>query len=147
MAIQHDQEIRCPECGAIWRDGFTCQDVFDHMIVLEFSNPIAGSVHYYTVTCFMMQHNRYADAAFADMFPQLTALVNGEKTLDEVRVYVHRTAAQDKRTYSIIGGSTRKPREWSLTILDAYTTEMDQYVERVMRWARSIVDDLTAEKA
>lgn len=53
----------CPECGATWLEDSTCQSVFDEFLVLEYSDPAYGEVHFLTVVCFMIQHGRYSDEA------------------------------------------------------------------------------------
>ena len=53
----------CAECGAIIDQEESCQEIFDRFLVLEFSDPEYGAVHFLTVACFMIQHRRYSDAA------------------------------------------------------------------------------------
>ncbi len=53
----------CPVCGAVLPEGSTCQSIFDEFLNLEYTDPAYGQVHYLTVTCFMIQHERYSDEA------------------------------------------------------------------------------------
>jgi hypothetical protein len=52
-------EIRsyCPECGAFWFDGNTCQDYFSQMLAWEYEDmEHRGLVHHLMVLCYHLQH-------------------------------------------------------------------------------------------
>ncbi len=44
---------RCTECGAVLPEGSTCQTIFDEFLILEYTNPVYGQVHFLTVACFI----------------------------------------------------------------------------------------------
>ncbi len=54
---------RCPVCGAVHPDGATCEDVFNALLALAFSDPVAGAAHHLTVMCYMLQHDGCRQAA------------------------------------------------------------------------------------
>lgn len=46
----------CPECGAVWQDGRTCQEYFHQMLYWEAEDPSLGEVHRLSVLCNYLQH-------------------------------------------------------------------------------------------
>ena len=47
----------CPECGAAWPEGTTCQDIFHELLGWETENMSQlGEVHHLTVLCYHLQH-------------------------------------------------------------------------------------------
>lgn len=75
----------CPDCGARFDGNKTCQSIFDAFLALEFSDPAYGEVHFLTVACFMIQHNRYSDAALAWIRGMLQAYLEGNLPPSEIR--------------------------------------------------------------
>jgi hypothetical protein len=63
----------CSECGAVLQDESSCQEIFDSFLALEFEDPAYGEVHFLTVACFMIQHQRYSDEALAWIAQSLRA--------------------------------------------------------------------------
>src|SRR5512138_1019369 len=97
----------CPECGAISLDEGGCQSIFDSLLVLEFSDPGYGEVHFLTVACFMIQHGRYSDAGLHWIQGKLREYLEREVTADQIRREANREADQRTRTWKV----TRQPDE------------------------------------
>ncbi|HSM26264.1 MAG TPA: DUF5946 family protein [Anaerolineaceae bacterium] len=137
----------CPLCGAESDVDLTCQDMFDEILALEFSNPAYGRVHMLTVACFMIQHQRYSDPALVWIRQNLgDVLVNGISP-SEIRFQMTSDVDQGKRGWKI----ERQPGErelphihWSITIADVYQHKDDpiSYCEWVERWARVTMEEM-----
>jgi hypothetical protein len=137
----------CPECGAVLRDEGGCQSIFDSLLVLEFTDPGYGEVHFLTVACFMVQHGRYSDAGLSWIQGKLRDVLERGVTAGQIRRQANREADQRTRTWKV----TRQPGErplpkiaWSMTIADVASdhhtlTEIPpaaRYRELVTEWAR-----------
>ncbi len=137
----------CPGCGARLPDEITCQDIFDAFLVLEFTDPGYGAVHFLTVACFMIQHGRYSDAGLTWIEQKLRAHLEQGLPVDQIRQQANRDADQSKRAWKVTRPPDAPPLPkipWSLTIaavapgypLSAPAPEPALYQQRVQQWAR-----------
>lgn len=140
----------CPECGAEWRDGLTCDDHFNQMLAWDFEDPEgAGSVHHLTVLCFHIQHpSRYSPEGLNWALKLLDdAIIKGVSAV-ELRKQVGPLADSGKReihvTHHGIPGSHGRPIEWPLVAADITKDGIEVYCDRVKAWARSILNTLEA---
>jgi len=84
----------CSYCGAVSEVDLTCQDMFDEFLALEFSDPAYGKVHLHTVSCFMIQHQRYSDPALRWMQEKLSDVLN--KGMNPSEICLEMTADVDQ---------------------------------------------------
>ncbi|PKO05457.1 MAG: hypothetical protein CVU41_12565 [Chloroflexi bacterium HGW-Chloroflexi-3] len=138
----------CSFCGAATDVDLTCQDRFDEFPALEFTNPAYGKVHLLTVSCFMIQHQRYSDPALIWMQEKLSDVLEKGVSPGEIRVQMSSDVDQGKRDWKI----ERQPDErklphinWSITIADVYPHKDDpvSYCAWVERWARATLEELS----
>src|SRR5690349_23666145 len=109
----------CPECGAIWRAGQTCDDVFNEILVLEFNDPVAGSVHHLSVPCYMLQHNRYSDDGLKWVAQGLVKFLEGGVTPQVMRRTQRDTVDSGKRDWKVVGRPSQPlPPVWPLHLPD-----------------------------
>ena len=133
---------RCPECGATYHDETTCQDVYDAFLVLEFSDPAFGAVHFLTVACFMVQHGRYSDEGLRWIERQLRAHLEEQVPVEEIRRRAQREADQARRSWKV----TRQPDDppppniaWSMTIADVAAGCLDEHGQPEARRYRQLI--------
>jgi hypothetical protein len=131
----------CPICGADWPDDRDCQSEFEELMALEFTEAGYGAVHFVTVTCYMLQHQRYSDPALAWIVPQLRAYVEGTRTVEEIRDQAQHEAAQDRRDWKVMRGPHEPPLAkiaWEMTLADVAESVADpvHYRAVVNEWAR-----------
>ena len=119
----------CSLCGAATDAAITCQDRFDEFLALEFSNPAYGKVHMLTMSCFMIQHQRYSDPALLWMQHTLRDVLENGVNPSEIRFQMSSEVDQGKRDWKI----ERQPHErelphihWSITIADVYQHKDDR---------------------
>lgn len=112
---------KCSLYGAATDANITCQRIFDEFLALEFSNPAYGKVHMLTVSCFMIQHQRYSDPALVWMQQTLRDVLENGVDPSDIRLQVTSDVALGKRQWKI----ERQPREpalphinWTITIAD-----------------------------
>jgi hypothetical protein len=137
----------CPVCNAVWDSNLTCQDRFDEFLALEFNDPAYGKVHMLTVSCFMIQHQRYSDPALIWMQEKLKDVLENGKNASEIRLQMTSDVGQGKRDWKIERqpGERELPKiEWSITIADVYPHKDDpvSYCAWVERWARATLKEM-----
>lgn len=126
------------ECGAAFTDGSSCDDRFNELLALEFTDPAYFAVHHLMVTAFMLQHNRYSRDGWLAARSLLEAfLVEGTDPREAERRMVRRWASVTRGAPFDRFDEIR----WSRTIADVRTDDPDAYRSDVEAWARSVVAD------
>jgi len=151
-SIVNDKEDRmsetCSLCGAIWEGDIHCQNAFDEFLALEFSHAAYVKVHMLTVTCFMIQHQRYSNPALAWMQQNLRDVVENGVSPTDIRTLMTSTVDQKKRGWKV----ERQPDEpklphidWSITIADVYPHKDDplSYCSWVEHWAEATLEEMS----
>ena len=131
----------CPECGADWSVGYTCQDVFDEFLILEFTDAGYGKVHFLTVACFMVQHGRYSDDGLRWIRGKLREHLEDGKPVHEIRADASGEADQSKRSWKVTRQKNEPPLpkiDWEMTITDIPGTynSAEEYCQRIEQWGR-----------
>jgi hypothetical protein len=112
---------RCAECGAVLSEGSTCQTIFDEFLILEYTNPAYGQVHFLTVACFMIQHGRYSDESLTWMQSMLRAYLDEHLTAQQLYQRAARGTNNTIRTWKVTRLAVAPPLPrvaWSMTIAD-----------------------------
>lgn len=143
-------ETYCPECGALWPEGRTCEDDFHQMLFWEAEYPEVGVVHHLLVLCFHLQHpSRYSAEGLAGAKNLLTEFVANGTPPQEMRQRIRGEVASDKRKTHITArpdnrGAYAQPVRWTMTAADVARDEVQRYVENTRTWAQHVYDDLVA---
>lgn len=146
----------CPECGAAVPESGSCRDHFHVLLLREWEIPGGPGAlpHFYAVASYGLQHPdsmNYTAATLAGLLAQLSDMLDGRATLDQIR----------QRTRQATNGAVRVTRregdavvpwrrgDWPMTVVDVLTVVPDAvaYAERVLRWAHSVRDALDADPA
>lgn len=145
------EPVHCPECGALWPEGRTCEDDFHQMLFWETEYPAYfAAVHHLLVLCFSMQHpRRYtAEGLDAAKLVLIEFVANGA-TPQEMRRRNAAHFASDRRTTVMTArpdnqGAYAHPVRWTMTAADVARADVHSYVENTRRWAQAAYDDLVA---
>lgn len=145
--IQKFQNSSCPLCGGQYLTGSTCEDVFESLLALEFSNENYGSVHFLTVACMMIQHKAYSDAGMEWILAQLKQYLSGDQTISQIREQNRNTVDSGQRKWKVIrdlGEKELSNISWSMTIQDVAMRYVDpsDYCELVNNWANTVVQEM-----
>ncbi len=140
---------RCPECGAVWRDGESCEAHFHQMLFWEAENPANGEVHHLAVLCYHLQHpHLYSPETLVMARKMLADFVVGGVTPQEMRRRNKDKVASNKRDWKITGdkisGAYDRPIQWTMTVADVIADGSEHYRESVRAWARSMHEALAA---
>jgi len=140
--------MKCPECGAIWLDGNTCQDYFHQMLFWENENPEYGEVHHLMVLCYHLQHpGLLSPEGLHEAKNLLKEFLECDSTPRQVRISHRADVDSGKRIWKIKAtessrGSYSKPMQWGMTAADVVAGGKENYCENARRWARSIYEIL-----
>lgn len=137
----------CPECGARLREGKPCAFYFGQMLELEFKEAEAGSVHHWTVACYMIQHDRYSDEGRAWIQGMLEATLEGGLSTTDLRQANRKVVDQSQRDWKVTRSPDVPPTPfivWPTTIVDVATDAEMAYPEKVRRWAEATLATLRA---
>lgn len=139
-----DPPAICPECGAPWPDGRTCDDDFYQMLYWESEYPDYGIVHHLMVLCFYMQHpSRYSAEGLDHGKKLLTEFVANGTPPQTMRQRSAPKVASDVRTTPITArpgnsGSYAHPVTWTMRAADVARAAAEDYVENTRTWARQV---------
>ena len=145
-----DQPAVCPECGAPWPDGRTCDDDFYQMLYWESEHPEIYAVHHLMVLCFTMQHpSRYSVEGLEAGKELLTEFVANGVLPQEMRRRNAPRVASDRRATPITArpdnqGAYAYPVTWTMTAADVAHADVHAYVENTREWARQTYAALKA---
>jgi hypothetical protein len=141
----------CPECGAAWDAGQTCETYFHQMLFWEAEEPAYGAeVHHLMVLCYYLQHpSLYTPDGLNGARRLLVEFVERGTSPVEVRQRNRDRVDSGKRNWKIkatatLHGSYDQPMAWSLTVADVVAGGSDKYCANVRAWAKSINETLKA---
>ncbi len=135
---------KCPECGAVWAGGQTCEELFHQMLYWEAEHPAYGEVHHLTVLCYHLQHpSLYSPDGLNEARRLLAQFVEQGTSPVKVRQANQARADSSRRTWKIKATATarrsyNRSMEWPMTAADVVAGGADHYCDNVRAWARSI---------
>ncbi len=137
----------CPKCGAEWIDGRDCDTIFSEFLNLEFTDAGYGAVHFLTVACTMIQHDRTSDEALTWITGMLRTYFEQNLTDQQLRAFAQRSVQQQNRTWKVGRAADAPPLPrivWQKTIADVDRNQHDaaSYREQVKEWARLTLEQM-----
>lgn len=137
----------CPECGALWPEGFSCERAFHALLAREWQDPELQAEHFFLVACYNLQHpSSFTDEALNNLQQGLFARLETGLSIRDLR----------KRAEEAFDGPNRvkKPeaerqvllRRWTFTLVDVYAEgALEGAAKRVRDWADSIHRQMSKE--
>src|SRR5215210_7893546 len=99
-----ERKQACPECGAAWEGGKTCQDDFHQMLYWESEDPSLWEVHHLMVLCYHLQHpSLYSPAGLNWAKDTLVEFVEQSASTEEVRRHNRTNLDSGNRKWKIKG--------------------------------------------
>lgn len=143
----------CPECGADWSDGATCENCFHQMLFWETEEPALGEVHHLAVLCYHLQHpSLMSRDGLAYQIKLLADFVEHGITPAQVQKNARFQVDSGKRAWKVTArpgdaGSYKKTPKWEITAVDTVAAGKSYYIESVRGWANSIHKTLASMAA
>ncbi len=146
--VGDNNKSRCPECGATWGDGLTCEAAFYQMLFWENEEPSRGEVHHLAVLAYHLQHpSLYSPEGLIYGIRLLEDFVGGRVSTEQVRKNNRTKVDSGQRQWKIRAkpgneANYSHPVAWHITAVDVVKAGADRYVDSVRAWAQSILDDM-----
>lgn len=139
----------CPECGAAWSGGQTCETYFHQMLFWEAEFPAYGAeVHHLTVLSYFLQHpSLYSPEGLREARRLLAEFVEQGASPAEVRQRNRAQVDSSRRDWKITAtatshGAYAQAVTWTMTSADVVAGGTDHYCANVRAWAKSITETL-----
>ena len=138
----------CADCGAEITSEEGCSAYFHQMLYREHEYPALGVVHHLMVLCYHIQHpHLYSAEGLRGAVELLRQFVEAGKSPAQMRQQIRRQVDSGQRGYKIKAsgdsvGAHRFAVRWTMTAQDVVAGGSDHYIERVEKWARTMLDDL-----
>lgn len=136
---------RCIECGTKSIDGFSCYELFGFPLVWEHNDPKLYELHFWLVSCYMIQHpsnfteegyknliNLFKDA-YDNNWDTAYILKKNRQLVKDIGK-ISNPIPSDKRK--------REIRKWSMTIEDIYLGGEKNAIVNIIKWKDTIRNDL-----
>jgi hypothetical protein len=134
----------CPQCGAVFAAGETCQDRFNTSQLKELAEPAYYAVHHLSVPGYMLQHNAYSREGWIEVRALLAKFMHAGWTPAMARRASRVSADSGHRTWRFTRGAKLAGVEdivWSYTLADVRLDSAEAYTADVGHWAESILAD------
>ena len=142
---QQPRQQACPECGATWPAGQTCQDFFHQMLFWEAEYPAFGAqVHHLMVLCYHLQHpSLYSPEGLDAARKLLEDFIERGLTPEQVRRRNRAAVDSSRRTWKVKAtagshGAYPDTVRWTMTAADVAASGVDHYCDQVRLWAQSV---------
>lgn len=136
---------RCIECGAKETDGLSCYELFGFPLVWEHNDPKLYDLHFWLVSCYMIQHpSNYTVEGYKHMIDLFIDAYDNNWDI----VYILK---KNREIVKNIGKITnpmpnmerkRDLKSWSMTIEDIYLGGEKNAIENIIKWKEQIIKEL-----
>lgn len=136
---------RCIECGSKETDGFSCYELFQLPLVWEHNNPKLYELHFWLVSCYMIQHpSNFTEEGYKHLINLfIDAYDNNWDT-----PYILKKNREIVKTMSKITNPVpsnerkRKLKHWSMTIEEIYLGGEQNAIMNINIWKDVIRSEL-----
>lgn len=136
---------RCMECGARETHGFSCYELFGFPLVWEHNDPKLYALHFWLVSCYMIQHpSNYT----AEGYKHLVKLFIEAYDNNWYSAYILKKNREIVKSLGKITSSIpnaerhRELRQWPMTIEDIYLGGEDNAIANINKWKDEIRNEL-----
>lgn len=136
---------RCIECGARETDGLSCYEMFGFPLVWEHNDPKLYALHFWLVSCYMIQHpSNYTEEGYKYMVKLFTEAYDNNWDTAYILRKNRELVKNIDRVASHIPNKerVRTLREWPMTIEDIYLGGEEKAIENIIKWKEKIRHEL-----
>ena len=136
---------RCIECGARETHGYSCYELFGFPLVWEHNDPKLYELHFWLVSCYMIQHpSNYTEEGYKHLVNLfIDAYDNNWDTPYILKKNREIVKSVGKITNPIPNEERKRElRRWSMTIEDIYLGGEQNAIENINKWKEQIINDL-----
>ncbi len=137
----------CPQCGALIRNGVTCEEAFHQMLALEFEDESFNDIHFLTVATYMIQHGQYSPAALVWIEERLREYLHDGVSTSRIRRQAVQHMDGKQRNWKVLRQPDEPPQDfipWSITIQEVFQSYQDPpgYCRAVKHWAEVTLNEM-----
>ena len=137
----------CSLCGAPPLNGKDCETIYNEFLVLEFTDPGYGEVHFLTVACYMTQHGRFSDEGLAWIKEKLRLHLEEGLSVAAIRDENRDAVSNQNRAWKVTRPPEAPPAPtvgWSMTIADVAKGYIDASTYRTLitEWAKTTLAEM-----
>ncbi|MCM3782417.1 DUF5946 family protein [Neobacillus mesonae] len=136
---------RCIECGAEGIDGYSCYELFGFPLVWEHNDPELYALHFWLVSCYMIQHpSNYTEEGYRQAVQLFKDAYDNEwETAYILKINKERVANAGKITNPLPSKDRqRKLKLWTMTVDDIYLGGEKNAIFNIMKWRAQIRSEL-----
>lgn len=136
---------RCMECGARETEGFSCYELFGFPLVWEHNDPKLYALHFWLVSCYMIQHpSNYTAEGYKHLVKLfIEAYDNNWDSAYILKKNREIVKSLGKITSSIPNLERRRElRQWPMTIEDIYLGGEGNAIANINKWKDEIRNQL-----
>lgn len=136
---------RCIECGTTETDGYSCYELFGFPLVWEHNDPKLYELHFWLVSCYMIQHpSNFTEEGYAhlvDLF--IDAYDNNWDNSYILKRNREIVKSLGKITNNISNNERKRQlKPWSMTIEDIYLGGEENAIENINKWKDQIRNEI-----
>ncbi|MCP3033140.1 DUF5946 family protein [Halobacillus sp. A1] len=136
---------KCIECGANQVEGYSCYEMFQFPLVWEHNDPKLYALHFWLVSCYMIQHpSNYTKDGYKQLVNLFIEAYDGEwgtkYILIKNREYVKNVGKITNPTPN--EDRIRIYRKWSMTVEDIFKCGEVNAINSINKWKEQIRIDL-----
>ena len=135
----------CAECGTMEQDGLSCSEQFGYLLAWEHNDPALFALHFWTVSCYLLQHRSYyTTEAYDDLvglfrdaydngWSNSRILKRNRSLTERSKIKITNPVPIEQRQMDL--------RHWPMTVGDVYAAGEPNAVEQIKKWRNTIRRD------
>ena len=136
---------KCMECGASEIDGLSCYEMFQFPLVWEHNDPKLYDLHFWLVSCYMIQHpSNYTKEGYHFMINLFIGAYDNQWETGYILRKNRELVSNVGKITNPLPSHKRKRvcRRWSMTIENIYRGGEKHAITNINMWKETIRKDL-----
>ncbi|MFC5465978.1 DUF5946 family protein [Lederbergia graminis] len=132
---------KCVECGASEKDGYTCYEMFQFPLVWEHNDPRLYDLHFWLVSCYMIQHpSNYTKNGYEAMISLFKDAYDNHWSIDYILKKNKALVSNIAKITNPLPSKQRNRvlRRWTMTIEDIYSGGESNAIHNIHLWKETI---------
>ncbi|MCC3373726.1 DUF5946 family protein [Cohnella sp. REN36] len=136
---------KCMECGAKEIDGLSCFELFGYPLVWEHQAPELYALHFWLVSCYMIQHpSHYTQEGYRLLVQLFTEAYDHGWNNSEIQKRNREVVGQIGKIANPLASKDRNRslKYWSMTIEDLYLGGEEHAIANLLKWRDRIRSEI-----
>ncbi|WEG18944.1 DUF5946 family protein [Alkalihalophilus pseudofirmus] len=132
---------KCIECGASQIDWLSCYEMFQFPLVWEHNDPKLYALHFWLVSCYMIQHpSNFTKDGYHQLVNLFIEAYDGEWDTDYILIKNREMVGNITNITNPTANEKRERtyRKWSITIEDIYKGGEVNAIDSINNWKEKI---------